>query len=94
MVLGLANTAIYQVSFIQGLADLLVLQTFDEVSAYFNIKVGRFLLPIAMAVRVMRPSLDRLAEYWGLPSLASDTQSVFDLLQTNIYTYGDDFAFS
>ena len=76
-----------------GLAEMMELHAGDGMLEDFNIKVNRYLLPLAMAVCIMRISCDRFAVSWGLPSAAPDIDALLQVLDSNYGPHGEEPAF-
>ncbi len=77
-----------------GLAELMELHAGEGMLENFNIRVDRYLLPLAMAICIMRPSCDRFAASWGLPSAAFDMDALLEVLDSNYRLHGDEPAFT
>lgn len=76
-----------------GITGLLNLHQGAGMMEDFNVRVDRFLLPVAMAVTTLRPCLARIAESWSLQPADDDMQQVLEVLLEGYRNHSSEPAF-
>ena len=76
-----------------GIVGLLNLHQGDGMMEDFNVRVDRFLLPVAMAVTTLQPCLARIAESWSLQPAGDDMQQALEVLAEGYRNHSSEPAF-
>ncbi len=76
-----------------GVIGLRNLHQGDGMMEDFNVRVDRFLLPVAMAVTTLQPCLARVAESWGLQPANDDMHQVLEVLLEGFRNHSSEPAF-